>query len=55
MQLLYRELRVPLDAMVLGLENLKAASLKRLPDRQQTLAPYFDHLLTKLSSFSSDI
>lgn len=51
MQLLYQELRVPLDAMVLGLENLKAASLKRLPDRQQTLAPYFDHLITQMSNF----
>lgn len=51
MQLLYQELRVPLDAMLLGLENLKAASLKRLPDRQQTLAPYFDHLITQLSYF----
>lgn len=54
MQLLYQELRVPLDAMVLGLENLKAASLKRLPDRQQTIAPYFDHLITQLSRFRSD-
>jgi hypothetical protein len=55
MQLLYQELRVPLDAMVLGLENLKAASLKRLPDRQQTLAPYFDRLVTQVSSCSSDV
>jgi hypothetical protein len=54
MQLLYQELRVPLDAMVLGLENLKASSLKRLPERQQALAPYFDHLITQLSRFRSD-
>jgi hypothetical protein len=30
MQLLYQELQVPLDAMVVGLEGVKAASLKRI-------------------------
>lgn len=53
MKLLYQELRVPLDAMVLGLEGIKASSLKRLePNQQETLAPYFDHLITQLKRFN---
>ncbi|MDZ7957882.1 MAG: phycobilisome protein [Aulosira sp. DedQUE10] len=52
MQLLYQELQVPLDAMVLGLEGIKAASLKRVePEQQKTLAPYFDHLIEQLKQF----
>lgn len=52
MELLYRELQVPLDAMVFGLEALKTASLSRLPAEQQpTMAPYFDHLIQSLQSF----
>jgi hypothetical protein len=52
MNLLYQELQVPLDAMILGLESIKAASLKRCePDQQTTLAPYFDHLITQLANF----
>lgn len=53
MNLLYQELGVPLPAMVLGLEGIKAASLKRcdLGDRAK-LAPYFDHLIAKMSQFS---
>jgi Phycobilisome protein len=52
MQELYRELRVPLDAMVVGLEAIKAASLKRVPPEQQpSLAPYFDHLIDQLKLF----
>ncbi|MEB3180575.1 MAG: phycobilisome protein [Nostocaceae cyanobacterium] len=52
MKLLYQELQVPLDAMILGLESIKAASLKRCEDVQPaTLAPYFDHLVTQLSHF----
>jgi hypothetical protein len=52
MKLLYQELKVPLDAMVLGLESIKAASLKRCePDEQATLTPYFDHLIAQLSRF----
>lgn len=52
MQLLYQELRVPLEAMILGLETIKVASLKRLkPDQREALAPYFDHLITQLSRF----
>ncbi len=52
MQLLYQELHVPLDAMVLGLEGIKTASLKRVdPSQEEKLAPYFDHLITQLSQF----
>ncbi|MEB3342379.1 phycobilisome protein [Okeania sp.] len=53
MNLLYQELSVPLSAMVLGLEAMKTSSLKRFDSEKQTeLAPYFDHLLTKLKQFS---
>ncbi|MGF1574797.1 MAG: phycobilisome protein [Cyanophyceae cyanobacterium] len=49
MQLLYQELKVPLDAMVVGLEGIKAASLKRVELEQQAIiAPYFDHLIEQL-------
>ena len=52
MQLLYEELQVPLDAMVVGLEGVKAASLKRVSaDQQDQLAPYFDHLIQRLNQF----
>lgn len=52
MQLLYRELQVPLDAMVMGIEQLKAASLKRFPEIDPALLePYFDHLRTALDRF----
>jgi hypothetical protein len=45
-------LQVPLDAMVVGLENIKIASLKRIDSEQQpALAPYFEHLITQLKSF----
>jgi hypothetical protein len=54
MNLLYQELRVPLEAMVLGLEGIKASSLKRLePNQQETLVPYFDHLITQLKRFNN--
>ncbi|NES03742.1 MAG: phycobilisome protein [Okeania sp. SIO2F4] len=53
MNLLYQELRVPLSAMVCGLEAIKTASLKRFSSEQQTqLAPYFDHLVARLKEFS---
>jgi len=40
MNLLYQELQVPLDAMIVGLEGIKAASLKRVvPEQQAPLAP----------------
>ena len=53
MNLLYQELQVPLDAMVVGLENIKAASLKRLgpPSQPTELSPYFDHLIEQLRLF----
>ncbi|MEM9213495.1 MAG: phycobilisome protein [Cyanobacteria bacterium P01_F01_bin.150] len=53
MNMLYQELQVPLDAMVVGLENVKVASLKRLesPSQQKDIAPYFEHLLGQLRQF----
>lgn len=54
MKLLYEELQVPLDAMVVGLEGIKTASLKRCnQDEQSALAPYFDHLIAKMAAFNS--
>ena len=54
MNLLYQELGVPLPAMILGLSGIKAASLKRCDlDDAAKLAPYFDHLIEKLSQFST--
>ncbi len=53
LDLLYRELHVPLDAMVLGLQALKTASLARVePDLRSHLAPYFDRLINKLKEFN---
>ncbi|NEO33634.1 MAG: phycobilisome protein [Symploca sp. SIO3C6] len=53
LNLLYQELQVPLEAMVLGLESIKAASLKRFTaGEQETLAPYFEHLIIQLKQFS---
>jgi hypothetical protein len=52
MQELYQELQVPLQAMVLGLEGLKRASLKRLPETERdSLQPYFDHLIEQMKQF----
>lgn len=52
MQLLYQELRVPLPAMICGLENLKHFSLQQFNDEeQQFLIPYFDHLIDALKRF----
>jgi hypothetical protein len=54
MDLLYQEMQVPLDAMVLGLQELKTASLARIePNLQQDLAPYFDRLIDKLQDFQN--
>jgi len=50
MQLLYQELRVPLDAMVCGLENLKIASCQRL-NTSDGISPYFEHLTDHLRQF----
>ncbi|TYQ28615.1 phycobilisome protein [Pseudanabaena sp. UWO311] len=52
MNLLYQELQVPLDAMVVGLEGIKTASLKRLDSEQKfELPPYFDCLIEQLKMF----
>jgi hypothetical protein len=47
---LYQELRVPLAAMVLGVKELKAASLARLADGDE-VGVYFDHLIEQLGRF----
>ncbi|NJR38847.1 MAG: phycobilisome protein [Leptolyngbyaceae cyanobacterium CSU_1_4] len=53
MQLLYEELEVPLEAMVLGVEELKTASLKQIqPEERARFAPYFDHLTEQLKQFA---
>ena len=55
MKQLYQELQVPLDAMVLGLENLKLYSLQEFsPEKQTSLAPYFDHLINAMKKFYSE-
>ena len=53
MELLYQELRVPLSAMLCGLEELKTVSLQQfnIEDRD-LLSLYFDHLITGLKKFS---
>ena len=52
MRELYQELSVPLDAMVMGLEGIKTASLSRVTAEQRSqLAPYFDHLIDRLRQF----
>ncbi len=54
MEQLYQELAVPLDAMVLGLEQLKLFSLKEFEAAQQNdLEPYFDRLIKSMRKFSS--
>lgn len=54
MEQLYRELKVPLPAMVLGLEKLKIYSLQQFEKPQRdNLSPYFDHLINKMKLFSS--
>jgi hypothetical protein len=64
MQQLYQELQVPLEAMVIGLKGIKAASLRRCEASQQNamplatikdgIAPYFDHLIEKMASFQTN-
>jgi hypothetical protein len=52
MELLYQELKVPLPAMVSGLEGIKTVSLNPMGSAQQAqLAPYFDHLIEQLRQF----
>lgn len=53
MEQLYQELEVPLDAMILGLEQLKIFSLKEFePNLQDELEPYFDRLIKSMEKFS---
>jgi allophycocyanin-B len=53
MKQLYRELNVPLDAMILGLEQLKFYSLQLFETSQQNnLAPYFDRSIAIMNGFS---
>jgi len=57
MELLYQELRVPLDAMVVGLHGIKTASLNQMDaPTGEAIAPYFDPLIAELAKFrnSSD-
>jgi len=52
MEQLYEELKVPLSAMVTGLEGIKSASFSRVPEAQhEALAPYFDHLISRMARF----
>ncbi|HIK37514.1 MAG: phycobilisome protein [Geminocystis sp.] len=54
MELLYQELKVPLPAMVLGLEKVKTYSLYYFSEEQKSfLSPYFDHLIERLKQFKS--
>ncbi|NET59945.1 MAG: phycobilisome protein [Symploca sp. SIO2E6] len=64
MNLLYQELQVPLEAMVVGLEGIKAASLKRVlnlkidagtPGRRDAETPEFSSFVVKESSWESDL
>jgi Phycobilisome protein len=49
---LYGELQVPLPAMVVGVEALKVASLRRLePGQAAAMGAYFDPLISALKSF----
>jgi hypothetical protein len=53
MEQLYQELSVPLDAMVLGLKQLKIFSLKEFEaEAQSNLEPYFDRLIESMQDFS---
>ena len=54
MEQLYQELQVPLDAMVLGLENLKSYSLQEFTvDKRDDLGFYFEELIKQLKQFST--
>lgn len=54
MEQLYQELNVPLNAMILGLEQLKLYSLQQFERSQQNnLAPYFERLIDAMKRFSA--
>ncbi|HEY9764138.1 MAG TPA: phycobilisome protein [Trichocoleus sp.] len=49
---LYQKLKVPLDAMVVGLEAVRDESLARLTFQQAARQkPYFNHLIDQMRSF----
>ncbi|MDF0554515.1 phycobilisome protein [Kamptonema sp. UHCC 0994] len=53
MELLYQELRVPVPAMLCGLEELKKVSLQQFNSEDRAfLGLYFDHLIAELKQFS---
>ncbi len=53
MELLYQELRVPVSAMLCGLEQLKIVSLQEFSvEEQDLLGLKFDHLISALKQFS---
>lgn len=51
LRLLYQELQVPLDAMLVALEGMKAATLKRAIKQPTLIEPCFDHLIGQLRQF----
>ncbi|MDJ1168383.1 phycobilisome protein [Roseofilum sp. BLCC_M154] len=54
MDLLYQELAVPLDAMVVGLEAMKTIGIEECGgNKKGELLPYFDHLIDRLKGFES--
>ncbi len=56
MDLLYQELQVPLEAMVLGLEAVKQFSITSCTwGEKEQLFPYFDHLISQLKKFQGDV
>lgn len=55
MEELYQEMQVPLDAMRLGLKNLKVYALKQFNQTEaNNLAPYFDHLIERMEQFTGN-
>jgi len=54
MELLYQELRVPLPAMIVGLENLKTVSMVEIVDSPESIELYFDHLIDRLKQFKPE-
>ena len=57
MELLYQELRVPLDAMIVGLENLKIVSIQEIGASSDPLKisfEPFDHLIDRLKKFKKE-
>ncbi len=54
MELLYQELKVPLPAMIIGLENLKIYSLAEFSTSEtEEIATYFDHLIIQMKQFAT--